>query len=255
MNITKLLSQIGKQLACLALALTFANSIASAAIIAVAAVGGGPAPILNTYVSFDEPGVNLGSGPISLPGLSVTFQPDAQVVAGGLSGQYAPPYFSGANDFNFTNTAIPVGGIADPTKYITSGSTGNIPTAIVSLQFTESQQNMGLLWGSVDAYNTLRFYKVGGGTEDLLGSQVTVPNPPNGFQLLGGTYYVNISTDFLFNKVEVISSQYAFEFDNVAFVSQQNIGDVPEPASLAIWGLGAIGLAVLRARRKKLLIG
>jgi hypothetical protein len=61
--------------------------------------------------------------------------------------------------------------------------------------------------------------------------------------------YVNISSTLPFNKVIATSTQYAFEFDNVAY----NPTPVPEPTTMIAGALlllpfGASTLRVLRRR-------
>ena len=74
---------------------------------------------------------------------------------------------------------------------------------------------VGLLWGSVGAYNTLQLFNGATLVDTIGGAQVTAV--ANGDQGLNGTLYVNITASGLFNRVVASSSSFAFESDNVAF--------------------------------------
>jgi hypothetical protein len=101
----------------------------------------------------------------------------------------------------------------------------------------------GLLWGSVDGYNTLAFYDGMTLVGSVTGSNVTAS--PNGNQGVNGTLYVNINSTLPFNRVVATATQYAFEFDNIAF----NRAEVPEPGTLALLGLGLLGVSAARRRK------
>lgn len=142
---------------------------------------------------------------------------------------------------------VPLNG-QDTTRYITSGrdASPNLGAeAVLDFSSYGPQNYLGILWGSVDDYNTLEFYNGNTLIGQITGSQVKAN--PNGDQGVNGTRYVNIlaTNGDVFTRVVATSSQYAFEFDNVAF------GAVPEPATLAA-GLLVMALGcTIRLRQGK----
>ncbi|WP_426960193.1 PEP-CTERM sorting domain-containing protein [Muricoccus radiodurans] len=220
--------------------LAFAGGAQAAAIILGATTGGGPLAG-STRENFDGLAANGGT---TATGIDVSFTPDGAAVTGSSSGFYAAPFLSGNNGDGFgaggSNQALGV----DATTYLTSGNTsnngGNGGTA--TLAFSMSQAYFGILWGSVDTYNTLTFLNDGIVTGTITGSDVI--NPANGNQGLGGTAYVNIYVQGGYDQVVLTSTQYAFEVDNVAYA-------VPEPTTLALFGAGLLGLGLARRRRSK----
>jgi len=198
-----------------------------AALTISATVGGGP--IEGSYVSFDT--LPLGSVGGNVDSVSVTFTGDAQAVRGSISGQYAEPYLSNANGTYFGNLNDGL----DTTTYLSSG------IGAVTLALPSPQKDIGLLWGSVDAYNTLNLYN---GTT-LVGSVTGADVIPtaSGDQGINGTLYVNIHSTLAFDTVLALSSQYAFELDNFAFDAP---APVPEPPSAVLLGIGVIGLIRVR---------
>jgi hypothetical protein len=90
----------------------------------------------------------------------------------------------------------------------------------------------------------LSFYDGATLVGSITGSDVTAS--PNGDQSINGTLYVNIDATgaTAFDRVVATSSQYAFEFDNVAF----NPDPVPEPMGLSLFGTALLGLFAVRRR-------
>jgi hypothetical protein len=204
---------------------TAVASPASASIAFTAVVGDSPVAGVS-YVNFDNlvPPAGGTSG-----GVGVAFAGNAQSATGASSGVFAAPVISNGNGANFGN---PDG--VDTTPYITSG------TSSWTLTLPGQFNYFGLLWGSVDTYNTLQFFNGATLVGTILGS--TIP-PANGDQGTAGTVYLNAFSTLLFDTIVGSSTQFAFEADNAAF------GNVPEPGTLTLFGIGLIGLGLVRRRR------
>lgn len=143
-----------------------------------------------------------------------------------------------------------------PTGKQTSNYLAAQPTGNVTISYSTSQKYFGLLWGSVDSWNTLKFYdgnklvgQVGGGN---------VVGNANGDRGANGSFYVNMN--FLgtssFNRVVVSTGHPAFEFNLVsASKQQQDIRTAPlglpgaTQAGMLMLAAGA-GLRRTRARRR-----
>ncbi len=195
-------------------------------------VGGVPSGAAS-YVNFDN--LPLGSTGGASGGITVSFTSPGQTVQGNAANAYAAPFLSNNNGLLFGD---PTNG-PNTTHYL---STGN---GTVNLALPNAEKYFGLLWGSVDAYNTLEFFDaMNSSVGTITGSQVSAL--ANGDQGASGTYYVNINSDVAFTKVVASSSAFAFEFDNVA-INPEAL-QVPEPASMALFRLGLFGLGFTRRK-------
>jgi hypothetical protein len=161
---------------------------------------------------------------------------DFAVVDGSSGGQFAAP------------AGIPSPS-DDPNLYLTVPDEKNAGEATFGLGTTANY--FGLFWGSIDDYNTLEFYNgsdlvksIGGEFLKSVDNNILV----QGDQVdLDDNRYVNFffGSD-VFDTVRFISSQNAFESDNHAWA---NIAQVPEPGTLALFGMGIAGLMVARRRK------
>lgn len=213
-------------------ALTLAMSAgAQAALMVNSSVGGAPTGV--TYVDFNL--LPLGNAGGVSGGLTVSYSGTGQTVIGAQSGLYAAPFLSNNNGAVF-GTA---GNGADPTRYLSTG------IGTVTLLLPGDMQYFGLLWGSVDNYNSLEFWDGALMVGSLTGTDVWAG--ANGDQGANGTFYVNINSTLAFDRVVAKSSQYAFEFDNVAY---NPTSTVPEPGTLALFGTLVACLALVRRQRE-----
>ncbi len=140
------------------------------------------------------------------------------VVIGSFPGLFAQPY-------------------GDSTHYASVFSHG-----IAALNLTTPGSVLGLLWGSVDAYNGIFFFDAAHQLIQAFTGADVFP-PANGNQGVAGTTYAYFTSTTPFTTVLFASSQNSFEFDNVS------VSAVPLPAALPLFGAALAGLGVMRRRR------
>ena len=207
------------------------NHVAAGGITIDATVGG--TPLGGTLANFND--LTLGNSGGTSGGITVSFTGDGQAVQGSVSGLYAAPYLSNNNGIPFgDNNNGP-----DGTTYLTTGM-GSVVLALPG-----EEHYLGLLWGSVDTYNTLSLYDGSNLVGTITGADVTAN--ANGDQSATGTYYVNILSTVSFDKIVASSTNYAFEFDNVAYAAA-----VPEPSSVVLGVIGCLGVFACKLAERRL---
>jgi hypothetical protein len=215
----------------LSLGLAGMSPAARAGLVVNALVGGAPTGV--NYVNFDNLPLSAAGGLSN--GIAVSFTGDAQAVQGSVANFYAEPFLSNNNGTLFGD---PNNGL-DTTTYLSTG------TGSVILTMPGEEKYVGLLWGSVDSYNTLSLYDGATLVGSITGTNVTAA--ANGNQGTSGTFYVNITSTESFNRVVATSTQNAFELDNVAY----NPALVSEPSSLILALVGLAGVVARKRIRRK----
>jgi hypothetical protein len=171
--------------------------------------------------------------------LGATWSSDPRVVPapGNVSGVYQSP---------FNNTSL-----LDTQTFFSVGAENGLNGAPspVSLTYASDQSTFRFLWGSIDDYNTLQFFDGSTQRLSLSGAQVVsmfgLPGSAPNFERVALLSF-SFAPNELFDTVKFISSRAAFEF-----ALPGSSTSVPEPGTLALFGVGLMG-ALLRRRRSAL---
>ncbi|MGN8159531.1 Npun_F0296 family exosortase-dependent surface protein [Salinisphaera sp. RV14] len=217
--------------------LIFASAIAALAISGTAGANviygtstvdgdGVPTPIndvANVHV------INFNDGTCGSVTCGVGTSNNYHIVNGSVSGKYAapaiPPFTAG------TSTT------KDKTDYLAVPKDLSTTPQSATIALGSVNHYLGLLWGSIDNYNTLDFLFNGSTVASFNG--ININSQANGNQVdETNNAYVNFFQLPAFDSVKLTSTQYAFEIDNLAY------SDVPEPGNLVLFGLGALALLV-----------
>jgi hypothetical protein len=209
------------------LGITLSLAFAAAPIFADSLVANLTTPYIPNGPYVDVSSAPLGSS-ASITGIGYTIDflgvdPDAGVVDSALGGKYAVP---------ITGNGSPWSG-----NYLSAS-----PYSSIKISFTNPQNEITFLWGSVDVYNSL--ITIGNATTPTYTGQdvaKAVPLTANGNQDFGGSAYVDITTTNPFTSVTFTSTSYAFEFAGV--------NNVPDGGmTLMLLGGALVGLSTLRRK-------
>jgi len=123
------------------------------------------------------------------------------------------------------------------------GTTGNYLSVVgggaIDISFA-STKSIGFFWGSVDTYNSIKFFNAAG--DVITGSDLIPQLSASGCQnSTACNSYVTFTSDTAFSHIELSSSGNSFEITNISAV--------PEPTTWAMMILGFLGLGFLGYRK------
>ncbi len=166
-----------------------------------------------------------------------TYTGNAVIYTGDVSGKASAP-------FN------PYLGVKESSPYLAVPELTADP--YVTVDFGGGSYNyLGLMWGSMDAYNQIEFLSGGSVVETIAGDDVWIGGGPAGGQVIYNTnQYVNIFSTSDFDAIKITSfggmggsSPYAFELDNLA------VAVIPAPGAILLGSIGVGLVGWLRRRR------
>jgi len=150
---------------------------------------------------------------------------------------------------NFSGSGAVVAGTAgawatpagDTSNYLAVATTQSSGAEDILLNAIDNY--FGMLWGSVDNYNHVYAYLNGALVGTVNGADVIAAGTSFGNrQAAGSNEYVNMSFGSGFNEIKLVTTNYNFEVDNLAFAQ------VPEPGSMGLLGVGLLSLLMRRRR-------
>lgn len=115
----------------------------------------------------------------------------------------------------------------------------------VALTLAGDMQYFGLLWGTVDSYNTISFYNDGMLVASYTGTQIAglAGISDGGTAVVYANFWAGAGE--VFDTVVFASSSNSFEFDNV------RVAPTPLPAALGLFGSAIAGMGALGLRRRR----
>jgi hypothetical protein len=187
--------------------------------------------------------ISYGTGP--MPG-SIVYDFES-IKVGALSGQYTLGSLgvvtntskSIISDTSNSEGAEPAG---DTSRYLSVKGGGSTTITLTN----PNNYYFGLLWGSMDTYNTIIFsFLDGAASVSYTGTDVASQPGANGnWYDAANNKYVDFNFSNAIKTVTFTSGSNSFEIDNIA------VAPVPEPTTMLLFGAGLAGLAAMIRRKR-----
>jgi hypothetical protein len=168
------------------------------------------------------------AAPFTVAGQTVSFvglNSGEGVVTGSSPGLYTAPDTDPAGD-------------AYTKKYLSTGDNGYI-----NIKFSSSRDVLALLWGSVGLTNQIAFLEGNQVVSFITGADIEADETGSD----NGSEYVKLTSSVNFNDIQISSGLDSFEAAEFQSADPSST-PVHEPASLALFGVGLLGLATIRRR-------
>jgi len=143
------------------------------------------------------------------------------------------------------SAATPFGSSSSNKEYVVAGGPGNGTNGTVTVNYSVSQRSVNLLWGSIDSTASANIVTF----KNSAGTTVATINGSQVFNDLSGAGGASGSSNVALRLSNIPAFTTIVFPDSYSPAFELALG-VPEPASLALFGVAVLGIGFVRHRRR-----